>query len=237
MILTASALVLTPASCRRDRDVILGELKQLERAGGYEKRDLDRKTEQELLDAVRFLEAEVNRTIDAGTHLGTYYKLVAIKYRDRRMYGPAKEFFEKALTVYPQNPYLAYWTAVCTAQLSRARQAPEEKRALLDEARDYYLYAIELDPIYTDALYGLSVLYVFEYDQPSKAEPYLERVLARESRDYRAMFLLARVYVTYGRIDDAIALYDRIIADDPNEAMTTEAIKNRNELTGGARGR
>jgi len=236
-VMCVSVVMLMFVACNRDRDVILQELKKLELSGDYEERDLNRKTEKELLQGIRFLEDEVNRTVDAGVHLGTYYKLVAIEYRDRDMFGLAKEFFEKAIGVEPKNPFLAYWDAVCTAQLAEARQNAGEHKVLVDEARDGYLRAIDLDPKYSDALYGLSVLLIFEYDQPAAAEPYLDRILAVESRNFRAMFLLARVYVISGRIDDAISLYDKIASESGDETMKNQAKANRDELRGGTRAR
>lgn len=235
------ALLAGVVSCRPDRDVILDELAALERSS-YEdlkrgERDLDRKTEEELLAGIRFLEDEVNRTVNAGVHLGTYYKLVAIKYRDRELYGLASEYFDKALGIYPTNPYLAYWAGVCAGQRARASQTADTRSELFEQARRYYEYAIELDPRYTDALYALAVLLVFEFEELESAERYLERVLAIESLDYSAMGLLARVYVSFGRIEDAIDLYQQIEKGSNVDSMVEQAKRNREELSGGGYGR
>ena len=219
--------------CDNERDWIVNELKRLELTD-YEDRDLDKKTEQELLRGIRFLEGEVKRTVDAGTHLGTYYKLVAIEYRKREMYGLAAEYFERALTVSPRNAYLAYWTGVCYAQIARAIQI-ESREDTLETARSYYEYAVEVNPKYTEALYALAVLLVFEYDELSSAKPLLERILLVESLDFRAMFLLARIHVVEGQISEAVDLYERIIDDSTDELMVSEARGNRNELLGGRR--
>ena len=220
-------------NCDNERDWILKELKRLELTD-YEDRDLDQKTEQELLRGIRFLEGEVTRTVDAGIHLGTYYKLVAIEYRKREMYGLAAEYFERALTISPRNAFLAYWTGVCHAQVSRAMQ-DESSAESLDTARSYYEYAVELNPKYTEALYALAVLLVFEYEELQSAKPLLERILLVETLDFRSMFLLARIYVVEGQISEAVELYNRVIDDSADDLMVSEALGNRNELLGGRR--
>jgi tetratricopeptide (TPR) repeat protein len=236
IVTTALILACTAASCDRSRDSVLEDLKRLELLD-REPKDRETKTEEELIEAIEYLEKEVERTVEAGTHLETYYRLVAARFRERKLYGLAAGYFRKALELSPENPILAYWCAVCVAKQSEAMQTEETRRPLLDEARRYYEYAVRLEPRYTDALYGLSILLIFEYDELDQAETYLERILAIETRDFRAMFLLARVYVVYGRIDDAVALYDRIIAESENETMLANARENRNSLLGGTRAR
>ena len=220
-------------NCDRERDWIVNELKRLELTD-YEDRDLDRKTEQELLRGIRFLEGEVTRTVDAGTHLGTYYKLVAIEYRKREMYGLAAEYFERALTISPRNAFLAYWTGVCYAQISRALQDDTSESSLVT-ARSYYEFAVDINPKYTEALYALAVLLVFEYDELATAKPLLERILLVESLDFRSMFLLARIHVIEGQVSEAVELYERVIDNSSDELMVSEARGNRNELLGGRR--
>ncbi len=219
------------SGCNREEDIILRKLEALEE-GSYEDRDLSKRTIEELKQGIRMLEEEVDRTVSAGEHLGTYYRMVAIRYMDRNMFGLAAEFFEKALRIYPANRFIVQRAAVCTGKLYQAETDPAEKERFLDKARDYYLYALELDSKYVDALYGLSVLYVFEYEMPSEARPYLERIMDKESYDFRAMFLLARVYVSEGRTEQAVSLYDRIIGKSSNDEMVRNARRNRDELLG-----
>ena len=220
-------------ACNRDADRILEELKKLE-ADNYDNSPPDKERESELLASIRFLEVEVNRTVDAGFHLGTYYKMVAIEFRNREMYGLAADYFERALGVYPTNPYLAYWAGVSFAQLATSYQQNDRKRETFDSARKYYEYALDLDFRYVEALYALSVLLVFEYDEPAAAEPLLERVLAIESRNFNGMFLLARIHASFGRFQEAILLYTEIIQESADESKVTQARRNRDSLLEGS---
>ena len=100
----------------------------------------------------------------------------------------------------------------------------------MSRAEEYYLRAIELDNQFTESLYGLSVLYIFEMDRIPDAEPYLNRILEKETRHIEAMFLLARVYVYEGRIEEAVELYDRIISYGQSSEQRGRAEENKESL-------
>ncbi|ULQ60166.1 tetratricopeptide repeat protein [Brucepastera parasyntrophica] len=103
----------------------------------------------------------------------------------------------------------------------------------LDQQRYYalaesaYLRAIEIEPRYVRALYGLSVLYVFEFDQPERAIPYLELINEIEKRNFDAMFVLGRAYYSIGEYDKSIAMYDRILASTRAEDIRANAETNK----------
>ena len=75
--------------------------------------------------------------------------------------------------------------------------------APLASAQTAFLRALEFNPRYGRALYALSVLLVFEMDRPEDAGPYLTRLLEIEKQNVDAMFLLARVRYSEGRLEDA----------------------------------
>ena len=232
---TAVAIVAIVASftgCRDDRDILLDKLAALE-SERYGDRDMSKRTIDDLLNGIGLLESEVERTVDAGEYLGTYYKLVAIRFMDQDMFGLAAEYFRKALTIYPQNSFISYRAGVCTAQLAQAEANPSARNDLVAIAKAHYEHALEVNPVYVDALYGLSVLYVFELRQHADAEPLLDRILQKESRHFRAMFLRAHIHVYFGEIEDAVALYDEIVAQSNDQEMVSQARDNIKQLAGG----
>ena len=220
------------ASCNRDRSIVLDTLLTVEETG-YDGSEISEKTLAELKEAIRVLEDVVNRTVDAGEKLGVYYKLVALRFMDQDMFGLAAEYFEKALGIYPANQYLAYMCGVCTASLARSKVDGVDRDELLTRAESYYQYAIQLKGTYVEAMYALSILYVFELSRQLDAQPLLERILTLEEMNFNAMFLLARVYVAYGRLDDALVLYDRIASKSPDKEAQSRAAANKRELLGG----
>lgn len=218
------------AACDGEEDALLEDLMELQDG------DLSDATVEEMERAVGLLRDEVERTVEAGIHLVNYYKMAAQQLMSRELYGLAAHFYREALDLQPTNKLVAYKLGVTTAQVARSQAAGNARTAGLEEALDHYLYALELDPTYADALYAVSILYIFEFDNPGEAERYLERLLAERPGHTRGMFLLARVYVEYGRIDDAISLYDEIIRESENEEEIEQARRNRSELTGSGNG-
>ena len=236
LILLAALFLMFPG-CDREKDTMLEELLEVEE-GAYRDRDVDvsSKTIDELKEGIRLLEADIERTVEAGEQLVNYHRLVAEKYMDRELYGLAASFFRKALDMQPANRLVAYRIGVCAAQVAMSQAEEEIRKIRFEEAERYYLYAIHLDPLYADALYALAVLYIFEMDRSGEAEAYLERLVAAESRHFRGMFLLARVYASFGRVEDAVALYDEIIRESGDDSEVDQAKRNRNQLTGDAYG-
>jgi len=118
--------------------------------------------------------------------------------------------------------------------LAKGVQNSEERATLLAESERSYLRCLELDRGYVDALYGLSVLYVFELGTPSKAIPLLQRLLEKQQQHVGAMFLLARAFLAQGKIEETIALYDRIINTPVAGSRREEARKLKEQVLQGA---
>jgi tetratricopeptide (TPR) repeat protein len=126
------------------------------------------------------------------------------------MYGAAYDALKQAIGIHPENAILFYYSAVCAARMSKAEVLAEDRASWLERSESLYRRAIALDPNYAEALYGLSVLYVFELDRPLEAEPLLERLLTVESKEIDGRFLLARVYYSLGKLERAIEVYREI---------------------------
>ncbi len=194
-------------------------------------------TKEELEDAIKKYEA---RAIDLSTtdgQVGMWYKILGTRYLDQHMYGKAFEAFQKAITYYPDNANLYYYVGICAGYLANSCLDYEAKGAASDamvKKMNYlrlseaaYIQALEINPKYYRAMYGLGILYVFELDESSKAIPYLEKFLETQTKDTDAMFVLARAYYTNYEFDKAISVYDRIIALNPNAEKTASAQANK----------
>ena len=103
----------------------------------------------------------------------------------------------------------------------------QEKYNYLKLAESAYLRAIELEDRYVRALYGLGVLYVFEFDECGKAIPYLEKARSIETKNTDIMFVLARAYYVQGEYDKAVDLYDNIISITKSDQKKKEAEANK----------
>jgi len=219
--------------CSDTRKNVLARMKEVERSG-YKGEELSSEAIEKLKKGIKEYEEVANRTIEANEQLGVYYKLLAVQYLEREMYGPCLESLDEAIFYYPENPILFHLGGVCSARLAKSKINTVEKERLFQQSEDYYKRAIELDSRYVDSLYGLSVLYIFELDRVPEAEALLERILAKEKRNTDAMFLLARVYVYNRMLDEAVELYETIEKEATDPRQQKEAASNRKALLEGA---
>jgi cytochrome c-type biogenesis protein CcmH/NrfG len=190
-------------------------------------------TEAELKEAISKYQTRVNDIQLANSQIGVWYKLLAIRYLDSKMYGEALKTFQTAIQYYPANQNLYYYVGVCAGYMAEAALdynatgQTTEKFNYLKLAESAYLQAINLEPKFIRALYGIGVLYVFEMNQCDKAVPYLERLLEVDTRNTDAMFILARAYYVTADYDKAAALYDKIISLSKSDEKKAEAEANK----------
>lgn len=186
-----------------------------------------------LKKGVSYYQKDVERTVKASKQLGIYYRMLALEYMSLEMYNEALKSIEKAVEYFPTSPMLYYYGAVSSAQMTMAVFDKNISNSYLDTAEQLYLRALSLDPGYKEALYGLSVLYIFELNRPLDAEPLLERLVARSSSRYDAMFLLARVKILKGETDAAVDLYSKIEEETSDDEIRQKAKDNRMRILGG----
>lgn len=191
-------------------------------------------TEVELKDAIKKYQDRVTDIQLANSQIGIWYKMLATRYLDAKMYGEALKTFQTAIQYYPANQNLFYYVGVCAGYMAKASLdfsanggTSAEKFNYLKLAESAYLRAIELEPRYVRSLYGLGVLYVFELDQCEKAIPYLETALSVETKNTDIMFVLARAYYVEGQYDSAVSLYDKIISVTKSEQKKKSAEANK----------
>jgi tetratricopeptide (TPR) repeat protein len=149
------------------------------------------------------------------------------------MYGPAREYFLKSLEIYPNNHLIQYYTGLSSAQTVGAQASEAQRTFRLEEAAYHYQRATELKGNYFEALYALSVLYIFELDRALEAEDYVQRALEVRPGSQKARFLLAAIRVIQNRYEEAIEIYDQIIEETEDATMQQRARENREQLLGG----
>lgn len=190
-------------------------------------------TIEELKTAIEKYDARIADLQLSQTQVGIWYKILGTRYLDNKMYGEALKAFQSALQYYPDNQNLYYYVGICAGYMSHtaldynATGNMEQKYNYLKLAETAYLRAIEIEPRYSRALYALSVLYVYELDEPAKAIPYLEKVLDIEKKHTDAMFVLARAYYSTYEFDKAVEMYDKIISVTTSDKKKADAEANK----------
>lgn len=236
MGMTISVLFFGLFACKDENKELLEDLKFFE-TQRYEGEELSEERIAELKKAIAEYEEIVKSRVEATAQLGEHYKMLAVEFLRRDMYGEALRYLEKTLEFYPENEVIFYLCGACSARIAKAQVSnPVRQEQLFEEAEEYYLRAIELDNRFVQALYGLSVLYIFELDRVIDAEPYLLMILEKEKTNTQAMFLLARVYVYQGRVEEAVDVYDMIIEEGKSKEERERARTNKEQLLEGAYG-
>jgi len=226
-LLTSALVVSLFGSCSRE-DPRLQSMVNLEPVAPSPERIAELR---ELVDEYGEVVAE---KIDAAYRQADALKLLGQEYIRQQLYGPALDALEEATRIQPRNNVLHYLTGVAAGYLGKSQSREEARTRYLTQAERAYRLAVEIEPDYIDALYGLAVLYVFELDEPMKALTHLEHVLAVSEGHVPSLFVLARAHVALGNLDDAIGAYDRIIVLSGDDATRRRAERNRQLLLGGS---
>ena len=149
-------------------------------------------TKEELKEALSKYERRALDLVTTEAQEGIWYKMLGTRYLDEKMYGQAMESFKKALTFYPDNANLYYYIAVCAVYVAHGQAFDlanvagtidsEKKEEYLRMSEAAYTQALNINPDYYRALYGIGVLYTFELTEDSaKAIPYMERFLQTQT--------------------------------------------------------
>lgn len=199
-------------------------------------------TIEELTEAIDKYQHRIEDVLNADIRIGIWYKILATRYLDNKMYGKALENFRTAIEYYPTNQNLYYYVGLCAGYMAKSALDYELTGTNREQIRYYelsesaYKRALELEPRYVRALYGISVLYVFELNRPQDAIPHLEKIMEIEKRNIDAMFIYARALYETGEYDTSVEIYDRIIDETRDDATRARAEENKAFVLGQAYG-
>jgi tetratricopeptide (TPR) repeat protein len=188
-------------------------------------------TIDDLKKAIALYENQIELNVKTGAQTGVYWKILAIRLADKKMYKDALVAYEKALYYNADDPTLFYLTgesasvaAASTLDFSPGSAAERERYRNLAESA--YLRSIELDPTYAKPKLGLGILYTFDMDRPADALPHLEKYMQIAPNDIGGMSVAARAYYMTENFERSIELYDRIIARTKDPKIKAEAQNN-----------
>jgi len=219
-------------SCNKTRAKTLERILSTE-SGDYQDETISEERIKELEQGIKEYSADVERVVKANAEIGVYYRMLALEYIDFSMYKLALENLEKSMEYYPTNPILSYYAGLSKANIARAETDEAKELVLLREAESYYKTAVKLRRTYSDAMYALAILYMFDLYSPEDARPLLEKLLSINSKDWEAMSLYARYMVEIGDIDSAVELYNTISGEAWDDTMKEQAAENRDSLLEG----
>lgn len=226
------SLLLLLFSCKKADDGLLERMAQMEEGERTAALEGD-KTYTELKRDINKFRKTLDEKVDAAEKLGTYYKLIGLKYIDYSMYGLALEAFEEALAIYPENPNVLYYAGLCSARLYKTEGSPDKSQEYLQQAVRYYKGSLAVNNRFSSPMYGLAVLYVYELDQPELAVPLLEMYNSIQKSSFDGQFVLAAAYYGAGDENGAVDTYNAIIEKADDSELVEAARTNRNQILRG----
>ena len=190
-----------------------------------------------LRQAIALYEDQIERNVREGAQTGVYWKILSIRLADKNMHYEALAALERAIYYNTEDTILYYLTGVSAANVAKSIVGfsagdEKERERYFKLSENSYLHALEIDVTYAKAMYGLSILYVYELDRPQDAIPYLERYLTIQSSDISAMFVLASAYYLTENFSKAIEQYDKIISRTKDKKIKEQAQINRDVIQG-----
>jgi tetratricopeptide (TPR) repeat protein len=193
-------------------------------------------TVEGLRSAIAAYESRIEQHVRDAAQTGVYWKILATRLQDQGLHLEALDALERALYYAPEDSALHYAVGISAGiaaksalNFSGAAGNTGQDR-YYDLAESAYLRAIDLDGSYGRPRYGIAVLYGFELDRPSEAVPHLRRYLEISRNDVDALFVLARAYYMMESYQDAVGVYDDIIALTRDANKRLEAQNNRQIL-------
>ncbi|MCL2704660.1 MAG: tetratricopeptide repeat protein [Spirochaetaceae bacterium] len=222
-------------SCNKSEKVFFANINEMDE--GHLTSEQMKKRERELKESIRENKNILEQKISTARNLAGYHRMLGKLYLDNKMFLLGAQEFEEAIKIDTENPVLYYYAGLCYARYAKSLVDETFQLTNLLLAEKYYLKAIEYNNNFAKALYAVSVLYVFEFDQPDKAAFYLERLLQTQKRDAESMFLLANAYIRLGLMDKAIAQYDNIIKTSMSSVYKKQAEENKRQLLNSGYGR
>jgi tetratricopeptide (TPR) repeat protein len=220
-------------SCKKTDQGLLERMRQMEE-GGEEVRDIDNdEWNIKMKKDIDHFSKILDEKIEAGEKLGTYYKLIGLKYMDYSMFHLALEAFEEALAIYPENPNVLYNAGLASARLSKTSGTASDRNVFLEKAERYYLASLAVNNRFSSPMYGLAILYVYELNEPELAIPLLEQYNSIQKSSMKGRFLLASAYFASGNEGKAVEEYTYIIDHSEDDIQVESARSNRNSILRG----
>ncbi|MDR2211043.1 MAG: tetratricopeptide repeat protein [Spirochaetaceae bacterium] len=188
-------------------------------------------TIEDLRKAIALYETKIEEHLKDSQQTGIYWKILGSRLVDKKLHGEALEALERAAYYYPEDETVHYLIGISAGTLAKGEYfSPAEQEQHFRMAEQAYLQAIDIDERYGKALYGLSVLYVFEFGRPAEAVPYLERFLDIHKGDTDAMFVLAAARYMTEDYQGAVDMYDRILELTKDTNIRSQAESNRQQV-------
>ncbi|MEM9423492.1 MAG: hypothetical protein AAF975_01730 [Spirochaetota bacterium] len=187
---------------------------------------------------LRALSKDIQEPLLQRSRYANRSQAVALILINYGMYAEARRYLDAAIEYEGNNTALFYYRGLCSAWLMKNSIEAERRSVFLQQALSDYGRSLEIKADYTDALYGLAVLQLFEVEDYEAAASFLDRYIASRkikkkagrppkaktlrdakrlakeygsgagSKDINAVLMRAQAAYGLGRLNEAAGFYD-----------------------------
>ncbi len=136
---------------------------------------------KELSKELRALSKDIQKPLLQRSRYANRSQAIALIFMDYGIYAEARRYLDKAIEFAGNNAALFYYRGLCSAWLMKNSIEAQERRAYLQQAQWDYEHSLEIKADYTDSLYGLAVLKLFEDQEYERAAELLDRYIAKRN--------------------------------------------------------
>lgn len=147
--------------------------------------------------------------IQSAEKAGNVYQMLGEKYLERKLWDLSIESFGKAIGYGRNTPGIHYSIAVAYA--NRAKEL--NNHSDVSKAEYHYRRALEIQPDYLEARYGLGVFLFYIKKDKENGLKVMETVVRRNRNYYRARFALGRFHYEMNHPERALAIYEDLHTD------------------------
>lgn len=192
-------------------------------------------TVEDLKKGIAKYMGDVEKTAKSMEKVAVYWRMLALRYMEKGLYGEAYDTALVALRHYPDSSGLYYIAGVSASFLSKTAAAEigggrASKSQWLETAKNSFIQATEIDSKNNKALYSLAVLYSFDLDDQEAALETIKKFLEIDSANTDALFVYARALYGTGDLRKAIEVYDKIISSSRISEKRKNAEENKKIL-------
>ena len=215
---------------------------------------------RDLLKQLRRLDRDIQKPLLQRSRYASHNEAIALIFMNYGMYEDARWYLDQAIAQQGNNAALFYYRGLCSGWLMKNSIDVEVRAGYLKQARWDYERSLEIQPDYTDSLYGLAVLKLFEEQDFAAAAGLLDRYIAQrnisrksssfgkaktlreaqrrakasrnlsKSKDVKALFMRAQAAYGLGRLNEAASFYDWAAGAAVSNEMRNRAEQLKNEV-------
>ena len=164
---------------------------------------------QNIKDKIADLEKEDLKDVMTTRRLAEQYSLIGKIYLDRKLWEQGIDAYLNAEKYGRSGEDLYYALGLGYANRGYDRGSEAD----FAKAEEYYRKALEKNPAYDDAIYGLAILLYYHRNGRDEALRLVTELATRNSSHYGARFAMARMNYENGDAGKALLIYQQLQQD------------------------